>query len=481
MISILIAIIFFTWLGRAALRRPAFLFVGIFLIWQFFLKVAGIVYLDVAGPIYSDEVFTYVGGDGSSAPLLIFFVWIPLVFIYSMLGPNASAKPLRPERYLQLGGITFADLVIVLLGVFVVLLYGDMLIGGDIPFFSGTERFNYSGGMFHNFFMDFMFLITFLLGYIFARARILVGVWDLRCIALLFALFVYLFLAGHRFGAFYVMASFIGLALSALYFMKDQGWSVAPAAKASMTQRVVQSPAAIAVACLLVAGLVAAAMINNLFFVREYGETAGEELIHRLFVQPVHLYWLTWFRLQGGDVSGSEAIEFMFYNPFDIAKNTGIQYLMFRSLGEERASMIFLDQQTDYAGGYPEIAIELGGIWACALIACVGSLFTACLYRLCIFSLCRGHFLTSMFSIYVCYGFLGFYLGGMINFLLTWTYWVKFVLLIVALIIDRVLEHSELRLFPWVIFPRRAFYSAEKPCSSQNCVRMSIKICKKTA
>lgn len=456
MLSLFVTTLFLIWLLRAGLKRPAFLLAGLFLIWQFALKIIGVTYLDVAGPVFSDEVMVNVGGSGSSAPLMALFIWVPLAVLYFMLRPAAHVRPPRPEMHLEQGGISLADLTIAALTAFAALLYIDLLRLGNIPLLTGTERFEYRGGIFHRFFQDLIFLLAFVLGYVFARGRLVTGTWDLRCIALFFAFFFYLVLTGHRFGAFYVMTSYLGLALAALYWARDQGWPIAVARNTgSVAQRLLSSRVFLIFIASVAVGIVAFAMFNSLYVVRDYGDSAGDELFQRLVIQPVHLYWLTWEQLQLGHLPESGAFDFIFNNAFDAHRNTGIQYLMYLHLGASRAATIFLDQATDYAGGFPDAILALAGVELGLLVTFVIALITAGLYRLALVALCRGHLLTSVFSVYVGYGFIAFFLGGSMTFFNTWTYGLKIFLLIISVIVDQTLERSGSRLFPWIIVPRR--------------------------
>src|SRR5262245_1586052 len=100
MISLGALLLTFAWLARSYRRNRAFLLVSLFLLWQFSLKVIGTTFLDLFGPIYSDEVFTDVGGIGSSAPLMIVFVMIPLVALkiaFSHFPAKPRAVPLEPH------------------------------------------------------------------------------------------------------------------------------------------------------------------------------------------------------------------------------------------------------------------------------------------------------------------------------------------------------------------------------------------------
>ncbi|MEO5882992.1 MAG: DUF6418 domain-containing protein [Caldimonas sp.] len=455
MISLLSALGAGTWLLRSFSKNRAFLLVAIFLAWQFMLKVLGVVFLDVAGPIYSDEVFTEVGGVGASAPLMILFVLIPLVLLKLAFSRFSARSIVAPEKHLDRGGVTFGDIAFGLFSVFVCCLFVDLIRIGNIPFFNQIERFEYKGGVFHDLLVSYLFLIAYVIGYILARGRILTGRWDLRFAAIILSLFVYLFLVGHRFGSFYVLISFCLVPLAALWVAPRCGIAVAPAPKRrSALQRFSTSRSAITLFGIVLASFVLVAMANSLLNVRD--NDVGDSLLQRLLVQPVHLYWLTWERLVNGQIEGISAATQFLSDPFDAARNTGIQYLMFLHLGLDRASQVFEGQEVDYAGGYPEILIEVGGVPGAILAAVAVSLIMVSLYRLCVVSVCRGHFLSSVLSMYVCFGVLNLFLGGMVSFFLAGTYWFKIVALLVVIWVDRSLARRGRRLFPWIAIPRVA-------------------------
>jgi hypothetical protein len=443
-------------MARAGKRHPAFIMVAIFIFWQYLLKILSCVYLDIAGPLFSEEIQMNVGGGGYATPLLSVFLFVPMWFLYLALKPRVGSPPPPPEKNLARRGTTLGDLIVAGMIVFVIALYVDMFARGNIPFFTGLDRFQYKGGIFHNFLQDFLFFVGFTLGFVLARQRMLLGTWDLRVVSLFGAIFVYLFLAGHRFGAFYAMTSFVLVPLAAIPYARRNGWPVAePSGRITIIQRIARSPTAVGAAVVLALTLVGGAMIHNLYVVRDYGDAAGDKVLQRLFVQPVHLYWLTWERLSAGEISNAGAvIDFMFNNPLDATRNTGIQYLMIMAIGEQ-ASTNLIDNNSQFAGGYPEILIELGGPWIGFALACIAAAVVAILYRLSVVAVCRGHYLSAVMSIYVCFGFLVFYVGGMVNFLTAWTYWVKIAVFLVVLVLDRLLERGGHRLLPWKLFPAR--------------------------
>ena len=79
----------------------------------------------------------------------------------------------------------------------------------------------------------------------------------------------------------------------------------------------------------------------------------------------------------------------------------------------------------NYGGGFPEIAFELAGIGGgFLLLGVMGSGLAVLLYS--VFHLvARERYVSALLLFYVAYAFLLFPLGGMLNFLVNWKYWVK--------------------------------------------------------
>jgi hypothetical protein len=127
------------------------------------------------------------------------------------------------------------------------------------------------------------------------------------------------------------------------------------------------------------------------------------------------------------------------------------------SLGDSQAQYQFNEQGQDYAGGYPEILIELGGFWTAIGLIIAISIVNAALYLLVVDGVARGYFLTAIMATYVGYGVSGVYLGGMLNFILAASYWMKFAALVFVFVLDRGLARFGYRVFPW------AFLKAPQP------------------
>jgi hypothetical protein len=424
------------WLMVSSLRKPAFLFIGAFLLWQFFLKIASATYLKYFGPIYSDEVHSYVGGENSNLYFLLFFIFICLLCIYMSVRLLYSSRVRIVSELNIFKLFRFSTLLYILLYIICISLYLNLFVRGNIPLFNGLERFEFDGGPLHSLYLEYFFMIFFSNGYILARKKIIYKDWDYNCIIIFLLLMFYFFLTGHRFSAFYVGSCFFLLPVASLFVFSYKGYKLKrDIPKNNIFYKFFQSKYFLGSIFFVLLLFVLLAIFNNLVFVRNYGDEAQDELLQRLLVQPIHLYFLTIERFFDGSINGDDAIHFMFTSPIDSTRNTGIQYLMYVNLGYDEAYRI-ISAGSQYAGGFPEILLELGGAKIAILISIFLSIITGLLYYLCIISVCRGRFFTSILSVYVLYGFLVFYVGGMLNFLFVWTFWLKCLLLFCSISYD---------------------------------------------
>lgn len=70
-----------------------------------------------------------------------------------------------------------------------------------------------------------------------------------------------------------------------------------------------------------------------------------------------------------------------------------------------------------------------------------------------------GNYTSAFLALWVLYGFYVMYIGGMLNFILPWTYWIKVAAFVIALFAERRLADRGLSLLPWnlfAIFQKRA-------------------------
>ncbi|MBJ7408720.1 MAG: hypothetical protein JHD07_37735, partial [Bradyrhizobium sp.] len=89
----------------------------------------------------------------------------------------------------------------------------------------------------------------------------------------------------------------------------------------------------------------------------------------------------------------------------------------------------------------------LGVAWLAALISAI-------MVR----SIVAGRYLTAALSFYVLYGFYVMYIGGMLNFVATPTYWIKIAALLAAIILEERWQKLGRPILPWVLADRTRLF-----------------------
>lgn len=455
---ILSALFFLALVFHLAAWRPTIVlalgFVLISLVW----RTMATAFVDVAGPVYASQLQRDVG-PGMATPLhvlayvilLVPFAWF---FRQSSMRERVTkrAKGDQDRHY-----VTFADVIAVVSLLVIVALYVEMFLGGVIPLLVGMERFEYTGlhaGPLHQFFIEFGNFVAFAWGLLSAVCIIRSGRGEFRFLALLLLLLVYMLLAGNRFSIFYSYCTFFLIPYAGVLAVRGEnserafGWLLGAF---SARERRVLSLAAIFIGCLVVVGLT-----NSLINVRGYkGDEVLGTFLERTFVQPSELSWVSYERVfLLGNWRSAYAFNSLFISPIDGSRNTTPQYLMLETIGEPRTSEHIL-RGFQFAGGFPEIFFELfGPIYAWLFLLAAG-VVTAGLTAIMIRAVVEEHLATAFMAFYVLFGPYVMYIGGMLNFLLPWTYWAKMIALAVAMILERGLSRIGVRLVPWTLWRRR--------------------------
>lgn len=440
MISILFALLplgVFWWMTR---ERKAAVLAGVFLLFSLITRVIALLYVDLAGPLYSDQLETFIGG-GPSMPLFagaVLVFLLPLAFFFRRRAVLKVMKPSSHPRALY-NPTLLLNGVFVALAIFVAAAYIDMVFRGPIPLLTGMDRLEYNkdyAGPLHDILNDNGFLIAFLLGLTFVYPRVHGHDFKTGALVLYGVIMVYFALTGNRFSAFYAFTSFFIIPLATLPLLASVGRLKPPPRKRSDVIRFLLSPLArylVGFGALL---FLVALLLNSVVNVRAYDDPANL-FFQRILVQPIELWWASWAELQNySDTSFTTAWYELFINPLDASRNTSVRLLMINSLGYERAAEL-AEFGTQFAGGYPEIFFELLGVWRALPVALIFGIATVLLLRLAVVSTALGRIGTAALAIYVFYGFTLLYIGGMLNFLITWTYWVKCATLLVVYLIER--------------------------------------------
>jgi hypothetical protein len=429
-ITIAAAVGYIVMLASLFVRRQ-FLFVLllVFLV-GFSSRMASTVYLDLAGPVYATQLFRDVGGGWAAAPL--FFAHFIYIAGYLVIFRKSVARQLaaQADRLFAEGPTGFdqrvATSVFAVYAAFTVALFADLFRIGVIPLFAGLERFEYTeqyGGFWHRILMDYGMLLALPLGVFYSYGVFFRKRADNRFLLLLIALFGYLFLAGHRFSAFYSHSTAFVIPYAAVVCWQRLGGSLSPAERLRLeaTSRIVQSCAAV-----LVGALISSAVYNSYYVTRDVGrDLPWESLTHRVLVQPGELWYATWERVFVRDgFNPRESFTRVFVDPVgDANRNTTLPFLMVAEIGDRAYTA--LDVGSAYSGGYPEIIVELfGPVGAYVAIFAIG-LFTAVLMRTLLQAMLERRYLRIAFCWYVLFAFVLIPLSGMLNFLVNWKYWLK--------------------------------------------------------
>lgn len=424
--AVLVAFLALLRLNRAAALA------GFFLLFSLLTRTVALTYVDLAGPIYAVELEDDVGG-GPSMPLFATAVLAFIVPLTILFRPSKLEMLLRSGRVMSNMHRGLANLVFVLVSIFVIALYVDMLWRETIPLFQGIDRLDYNryfAGPIHPFAFDFGFLLATLIGTMMVYPRVRGREFDFRFLAIYVAVITYYALTGNRFSAFYSFTSFFVIPIAAVPMLAQLGYLPAAPKRRTFFARVLVARTTVVVAISLLGLALAELLAYSLTSVRGYDDPA-DQFLQRSVVQPVQLWWMTWHGLSESSTNAGLAWDAAFLNPLDPTRNTSIQALMIKNLGGARAGEL-LDNGQQYAGGYPEILFELLGPITALAVALAFGIATAWLLRLIVLSVVRGHLLTAVLATYVFFGFSLLYIGGMLNFLLAWTFWMKCFALTVA-------------------------------------------------
>jgi hypothetical protein len=422
------------WLIR---ERKAAAIAATFLLFSLVTRTLALVYVDLGDPIYAIELNEEVGGDSSmplfAASVLMFLLPLAWLFRPTVIGKLLPVEGFTIQARPDVNHVAFAGLAI-----FLFALYGDMIVRGPIPLLDGIDRLEYTSvmaGPLHSVIMEMGFLFAGLLGVLMVIPRIAGREFDFRFLALFIGVMAYFALTGNRFSAFFAFTSFFMIPTAAVATLSGCGRLQPPSGGRGVLVTFLCSRMALVMAGILMGFALMALLLNSYVTVRGYDDPL-EQIAQRTLVQPVQLWWTTWHDLQDRGSDVALLWDAAFGNPLDASRNTSIQALMVKNLGYERATEL-LDAGQQYAGGYPEILFELFGPFAALPIALAFGLATAWLLRLTVVATSHGHLMTATLSIYVFYGFSLLYIGGMLNFLLVWTFWVKCGCLAIAMLIER--------------------------------------------
>jgi hypothetical protein len=345
-----------------AIKRPGLAMISFFFLFAFAWRLVSVLYIDLFGPLFSDQLERNIGLGVSAVPITISqgFVVVALLFSFRpqrvrlVIGADEPGLAGR----LPSGRFSLSDLAFWAAALFVIALWAELLVRGPIPLVAGLERFDYTrlyGGWLHRRLMDWGPMLAFQLGVFFAVPLLRDRPSDWRFGGLLGALILYLFLAGHRFSSFYVYASFFIMPIGAVLISRQ---ATSPS-QGEMVSRKMLRYLSVAAAVLCV--LTAIAVIYSYIVVRGEGGQLLSKLTQRILVQQGEMWWMTYERVFLHDNWNTSLAAYkLFVDPFDPSRNSTMQFLMELGLPLERAHYI-LALGSSYTGGWPEVLFELGG------------------------------------------------------------------------------------------------------------------------
>ena len=433
-IDILSSLLVFVYLFIKSYKRPAAFFALFFVLFFFFWRLLSAAYVSsLEGLIPTeggDSAIIYNRYSGLAFAICIFITSFTWFWIFSLGEVGKYQLPLNTRKFSNQLSKIIVEFFFLISVFFLIGLFISLFLNGVIPLFSGMERFEYSenhAGVLHQFLFSHGRAGIFWMGAFFIRPVLENRMPDTRFLFLLGIILFYAFIVGHRFSGFFQFISFFILP-SSLFFLIEKDL------RKIITKKILPY---VMIFSLVLALIVIYAILNSYLNVRvSNAELTGlESLAQRLFVQPVHLWWATWDRLLDNIWQPAFAITFIFSLASIGGRNAGIQYLMVQELGIERAEELLL-QGTQLQGGYPEILFEIFGIY----YGFIAVFFTAILVgysaKLIVLNFAAGKVIATTAALYVFHGLSIVILGGMIEFFIAWTYWVKVSVLILAMIFE---------------------------------------------
>lgn len=450
-------LLFVVWLG---LFRSAIFVCLAFLLFTFAWRTISSLYIDFSGPMFSSQLRMFIGPGIMTVfqSIAYFLILLPFLWVFNSraLDEWAQSAP-APEPSQVQSRPTLADVTFYMSVLFVIFLFGALIQGGVIPLFARIERwtFNEQANVFHRLVIERGDMICFWWGTMFAAERLRRQRYDLRFVSLLAVLIFYMFLVGGRFSPFYRSCAFFLIPFSAVLLVQARNLGAASVLsfKPRMADRRIVLAGAGIVA--LAGAMIAFALYWNLTRVRGFeGQAALDAFVERVLVQPSEIGWASYQRvLVNGDWDPRQAFDLLFDRPIVAGRNTTPQLLMSETIGEPRTTE-HITGGFQFAGGFPEIFFELFGPYLGWLFLLGAGWLTALLSAIMIRSIVVGRYLTAALSFYVLYGFYVMYIGGMLNFVATPTYWVKIAALFAAIILEERAQRLGRSILPWALADR---------------------------
>jgi hypothetical protein len=421
-------------MGRIAAGRPGLLLIVFFFFFAFAWRLISVLYIDVFGPVYSEQLERKIGPGLAVLPLAASQGLVIAALLFSFrprrLLALSDACVIRLSGLLKASNWNLSDLAFRVVALFVLALWGELLVIGHIPIFAGLERYEYSqlyGGLLHRRLLEWGPMLAFQLGLLLTLPALQGRPLDRRFGVLFGTLMLYLFVVGHRFSSFYLYLSFLIIPLGAVLLGRQ---SKGQASFLKLLHSFWLPGIGFVV-------LVGAALVYSYTVVRG-GEVVAlqTKLVQRVFVQQGEMWWMTYDRVfLHNDWDTGLAVFKLFVAPFNPSNNSTMQFLMELGLPLERAQLI-LRQGSAYTGGWPEVLFELGGpVEGFLLVAVSAILFSEFMFLLarCIV---EERYATCFFLTPVLFTVSIFFVSGMVNSFIQFTFGVKIAVVVFVYVLE---------------------------------------------
>lgn len=433
-VSAAIALMTLLWMVKA---RPAAILAGLLIFFSLSYRVIDIIYLDLFGPVYATELTRFVGGNSASFFFVASFMCVAIPFSFVLRDSSILADipaPLPASGYLEAASrLGFAAVFILIAA-----LYLDMLRIGTIPLFTGMDRLEYDGiaGLLHKPVYNLGFIPAAALGILTVVPRLQGRFYNVFAIALFIALLAYWAFTGNRFSAFLLATTFYALPFACVVALQRSG-TLRAHGQLDIWTTLISTRVIVPLVAFFATVAVIGLLINSYYDVRNYADPTLE-LSQRIFVQPVEMFAAQWelVRLDQNETFNERAIDEVLFNPVDPSGNTTMRYLMVRELGYFR-TVELIDQGNQLAGGYPEILIEIFGVYAAMLVCLLIGSTTALGARVVLRHIMHGRIGSAVMGVYVYYTLVLIYVGGMLNSLIAVTLLIKVLALVLIYWIER--------------------------------------------
>jgi len=390
-------------------------------------------YVDYNGPHFTWELKRNIGGSGGSFLFLNIFSFLIIILLINYFFQNTDIKLLIEKKRTSVLNITKifninVDHFLLVLVCFITLgIFVELLIKGDIPFFTGTPRWMYQGGFLYTKVYQKIFTLLFwILGYIYYGYKTTnKNKLSFLTFFLLIANFLFLLLVGNKFTTPFYHLLYFTLSYCCLYIVNDT--------------KINKSFKRFILVGLSFFIFMVYAMYKEFIIVRGYELTYLLEFLEqRILIFPSQLNWSAYDRIYiYGQSSPVDAIYNTLINPAFKIANPSVIYLMYLDIGPS-----IFNYLTSYTDAYPGIILELGGpvLWIIPSIL-MGMLYVYSIKYLLVNTIQRK-FPNALFFFIISQAMIMYHAQGQLIFLASWKFLTK--ILISLLLINYTIKSNKI-------------------------------------